>query len=183
VLPVVVVLVIGVVAWRYRRVLGLGKGWDGSGRDQVDDLAARLGWSNREAPGRPTQTRARPSLDSGPRSRSFYPAISTRRLPIALAIGVVEGIVVVDLDLGGHTFLAFLAGIVVGPFLGGLYVRSLWWPVVAALVAIVVGAGGEIGTLLVAIPVASIGYAGIRTDAAGWIARLNAETDDPSQRA
>jgi hypothetical protein len=48
---------------------------------------------------------------------------------------------------------------------------------VAPAVAIIVGAGGEIGPLFVVFPVAALAYAGIRADVVGWLARLNAEPE------
>jgi hypothetical protein len=179
--PFVTIVVIALVAWRYRRALGLSKRWDEFGRDHAGDLAARLGWSNRKGPGGPTRASTARTAVARSTRRSFFPRFDTRRLPVALVVGACEAVIVLGLDLGGHDFLSFVVGIVVGPFIGGVYVRSYWWLLVAAVAAIVVGAGGEIGPLLVAVPVAAIGYVGIRTDVAGWIARLNAEPDEPSR--
>lgn len=174
----VIILIVAFVAWRYRRVLGLSKQWDQHGRAQAEDLAAKLGWTNRQGGPRTSAPQARQPVPVRARPTSFYPKIDTSRLPTAVAIGALFAIIVVGLDLQGYSILSFLIGIVVGPIAGGLYVRSRWWLLVAPAVAIIVGAGGEIGALFVAFPVAALAYAGIRADIAGWLARLNAQPDE-----
>lgn len=110
--------------------------------------------------------------------RSYLPKIDSSRLPTALAIGVLVAVVALGLELQGFSLLASLVAILIGPFFGGTYVRSWWWPLVASVTAVIVGAGGELGLLIVAVPVAAIAYAGIRTDVAARIARWNAEPED-----
>lgn len=175
--PFLIIVTIAFIAWRYRRVLGLDQRWDQHGRAHADDLAQRLGWSTRKATVRRATGSHKVPVTTRPAERSFYPRLDTSRLPASLAVGALVGIVVVALDIQGMSLLSFAIGILVGPFAGGVYVRSRWWLLVAPAVAIVVGAGGEIGPLIVAFPVAAIAYAGLRTDVAAWIARLNAEPD------
>ncbi|HEY7036216.1 MAG TPA: hypothetical protein VH482_33110 [Thermomicrobiales bacterium] len=177
------IVVIVYLAWRYRRVLGLDKRWDGFGRQQASDLAASLGWGTRREPTAQPPAPARQPQTSRPARQGMFPKIDSRRLPVTIAAGIVEAIVVIGLDLAGHSLLSFLAAAVIGPFLGGLYVRSLWWPLIAALVAIVVGAGGEMSPLVVTVPVAIFGYVGARSDVAGWFSRLFAEPEDRSPHA
>jgi hypothetical protein len=66
------------------------------------------------------------------------------------------------LRLAGFTTLSFAAGLVAGPFIGGLLIRSGWWAVVAGAVGSSLVAGGEIRPLYVAVPVAVIAYTGVR---------------------
>jgi hypothetical protein len=176
--PVLTLVVIAFVAWRYRRVLGLGKRWHDFDRDRAVDRATRLGWSSRgQTAGDPTRRPVPHNGASRGPQPGFLPSYNSRYLPAALAAGVVESAIVLGLDLAGHDVLSLMTGLLLGPFVGGLIVRSLWWPLVAALVAVVVGAG-ELGTSVIALPVAAIGYAGVRADFAAWLARLNADADD-----
>ncbi len=175
--PLLIIVTIAFLAWRYRRVLGLDQRWDQHGRTHADDLAQRLGWTTRRSSDRPPAGSAKAPVVANSPDRSFFPRLDTSRLPTSLAIGALEGIIVVALDIQGFSLLAFILGILIGPFAGGTYLRSRWWLLVAPAVAIVVGAGGELGPLVVAFPVAAIAYGGIRTDVAAWIARLNAETE------
>jgi hypothetical protein len=175
--PFLVILTIAFIAWRYRRILGLDQRWDQHGRAHADDLAQRLGWTTRKTTGGGTTNSSNVPVTTRPVERSFYPKIDTSRLPPSLAVGALVGIIVVALDIQGMSLLSFVVGILIGPFAGGVYLRSRWWLLVAPGVAIVVGAGGEIGPLIVAFPVAAIAYVGTRTDVAAWIARLNAEPD------
>jgi hypothetical protein len=175
--PFLIIVTIAVIAWRYRRVLGLDQRWSQHGRPHADDLAQRLGWTTRKANVRAPDRSAKVPVGLSSPDRSFYPRLDTSRLPASMAIGALVGTVVVALDIQGFSLLSFVIGILIGPFAGGAYVRSRWWLLVAPAVAIVVGAGGELGPLVVAFPVAALAYGGIRTDVAGWIARLNAEPD------
>lgn len=178
--PLISVVVIAFVAWQYRRVLDLSKRRDGFGPDYARDLASRLGWTN---PTDAVSLAIGSQSNGGPAQapqRSSIPTIDRRRLPAALAIATAQAVVVLALYVSGHELLAVFVGIVIGPFLGGIYVRSLWWLPMTALMAIAVGAGVRVTPLLVAVPVAAIGYAGIRTDIAGWIARLNAKPQERS---
>jgi hypothetical protein len=177
--PFLIVVTVAFIAWRYRRALGLDQRWDQHGRTHAEDLAQRLGWTTRKTNGRSPADPTRAPVAVNSPGRSFYPRLDTSRLPTSLAIGALVGIIAVALDVQGLSLLSFLIGILVGPFAGGTYVRSRWWILVAPAVAIVVGAGGELGPLVVAFPVAAIAYGGIRSDVAGWIARLNAEADGP----
>ncbi|MEA2594489.1 MAG: hypothetical protein QOF01_958 [Thermomicrobiales bacterium] len=176
--PFLTILTVAVLVWRYRKVLGLDKRWDQSGRSSADDLAARLGWSSQRGAQRPAAASTKPAGSTGAVVRSYLPKIDSSRLPTALAIGVLVAVVALGLELQGFSLLASLVAILIGPIFGGTYVRSWWWPLVASVTAVIVGAGGELGLLIVAVPVAAIAYAGIRTDVAARIARWNAEPED-----
>jgi hypothetical protein len=84
-------------------------------------------------------------------------------------------IVVVGLESQGFAFLASIVALAIGPFCGGLYVRSRWWVLVAPLIAVVVGAGGKLGSWAVALAVAAIAYGGTRPEVRSWLARWTAE--------
>jgi hypothetical protein len=103
-------------------------------------------------------------------------------LPGTIAVGVVEAVIVVGFDLAGHSFLSFLAAIVVGPLVGGAFIRSLWWPVIAVLVAVIVGAGGETGPFVVSVPVMIFAWVGARSDLIDRFSRRFAESEDRSPR-
>jgi hypothetical protein len=175
--PFLVIVTIAFIAWRYRRALGLGQHWDQHGRAHAEDLAQRLGWSTQRTTDRSAPGTKKVPVTTRPTERSSFPKLDTSRLPASLAAGALVGIIVVALDIQGMSLISFAIGILIGPFAGGVYVRSRWWLLVAPAVAIVVGAGGEIGPIIVAFPVAAIAFAGIRTDIAAWIARLNADPD------
>jgi hypothetical protein len=175
---ILILLAVGLLAWRYRQVLGLDQRWDRHGRAHAEDLAAKLGWTNRQSGnGAPTSQPA-PKVQDAPSYRSLVPRVDISRLSNSVAVGAAVAVVVFALDLQGYSLLAFLIGIVIGPYFGGAYLRSRWWLLVAPVVAIVAGAGGELGLPVVALPVAVIAYLGIRSDVAGRVARWNAETKE-----
>jgi hypothetical protein len=171
-------LIVGFIVWRYRQVLGLDKTWDRYGREHADELATRLGWRDGRRSPRPGLTR-QATVDRAAPSRSLLSYVDGRRLPAALTAGALEALVIVGLELQNYTFLASLTSLLVGPFVGGAYLRTRWWMLVAAAIAVIVGAGGRLGPVVVALPVAVIAYAGIRTDLRAVIARWNAATDEP----
>jgi hypothetical protein len=172
---ILLLVIMSVVAWRYRRILGMPAEWDRFGSDRAEDLAAKMGWSRPTAEKRPGAVSSRPVPAS---SRSGWgallPNINGERLPATLAVGVLDGVIAVGLDVQGFSILSTIVGMVVAPFLGGVYLRSKWWMLVAPFVAFVTGSAGEFGTLISAVPVAAIAYAGIKTDLFGWLARMNA---------
>ena len=168
------ILTIAFVAWRYRKMLGLDKTWDRYGREQADDLAARMGWRGRNGPTSTTAGAGRPATPQVLPRRSFLPQIDSSRLPAALTVGAVEAVVIVGLEIQGFSFFSSIVALLVGPFIGGAYLRSRWWMVVAAMIAVVVGAGGRLSPFIVALPVAAMAYAGIRADVRAWISRWDA---------
>jgi hypothetical protein len=89
------------------------------------------------------------------------PDIDGRMLPLALAGGIVLGLVAGGLQLAGQTQLAYVAGLGIGPFAGGVLLRTRWWIAVAAIVAVIIGAGGEIRPLYAALPVAIVAALGV----------------------
>lgn len=165
------------VSWRYRRILGLSDQWDRHGAERVDDLAAKLGWSRPVNRSQPNSGTRRPMPATSPAKSgwgAYLPNINGERLPAALAIGALDGIIAVGLDVQGFSILSTIVGMVLAPYLGGLYLRSKWWLLIAPLVAFVTGTVGELGTLITAVPVVAIAYAGIKTDLVGWLARMDA---------
>ncbi len=93
------------------------------------------------------------------------PPFDPSRLPIALVVGVVVALIAAALEMMGHTILSQLAGLAIGPFVGGIAVRSYWWVfVVAPGIAALIGAGAGITSVLVAIPVIAIAYGGVRVE-------------------
>jgi hypothetical protein len=174
--PLLIIVAIGFLAWRYRKVLGLNKMWDQHGRAQAQDLAAQLGWSRQQQRTEKRDAAGRSSISSASPRRSFVPQLDSRRLPAALAVGAVVAVMGLGLELGGHSLLASLVFLFVGPFAGGLYVRSRWWVLIAAALAVMVGAGGRVGGVLVGLAVAAIAYGATRMDAKAWLARWNAES-------
>jgi hypothetical protein len=172
---ILLLAIMSLVSWRYRRILGLSDQWDRHGGERVEDLAAKLGWSRSTSGSRPgsgTKRSVPASSNSG--WNAYLPNINGERLPAALAVGAIAGIIAVGLDVQGFSILSTIVGMAVAPYLGGVYLRSKWWLLIAPLVAFVTGSAGELGTLITAVPVAAIAYAGIKTDLAGWIARLDA---------
>lgn len=95
-----------------------------------------------------------------------FPTIDNRLLTRALAGGVVLGLISGGLQLAGLTLLAYVVGLGVGPFTGGVLLRTRWWVLVAAIVSVIIGAGGEIRALYIALPVAMIAYLGVRME---WV--------------
>jgi hypothetical protein len=170
---ILVILAIVFLAWRYRRSLGLDQRWDRYGRSYADELSEKLGWSTRRGGNPAPDATVKTPVTPGPERHPFLPTLDTTRLPTAVAAGVLVAIIAVALDVQGWSLLASLVGIVIGPFAGGTYIRSRWWVLVAPAVAVVVGAGGELSPLFVAVPVAAIAYGGIRTDVGAWLARLD----------
>src|SRR5262245_60340945 len=102
-IPLLTIILLGFVAWRYRRVLGFDKRSDGLGRQRANDLAASLGWGNRREPVRQTPLSARQSPTVDQPGHAFFPKLDSRRLPVTIVAGIVEAIVVIGLDLAGHS--------------------------------------------------------------------------------
>jgi hypothetical protein len=181
-MPVVLVIaVLGLVAWRYRRFLGL----DRLGRDaapRIDHVRQQLGWGSG---GSMSQSRS-----SGRQSPSLTGAILRRippfdasQLPRCLVVGIIVAAVAAALELTGHSILAQIAGLAIGPFVGGIAVRSFWWVfVVAPAVAALIGAGSGLSSMLVAIPVMAVAYGGVRLEtllAPSRTRRRRRPTDQP----
>lgn len=169
--------IMSLVSWRYRRVLGLSDQWDRHGAERIDDLAAKLGWSRpttRPQPGSATRLPVPVTTSTRSGWSAYLPNINGERLPAALAIGALDGIIAIGLDIQGFSILSTIVGMVIAPYVGGIYLRTKWWLLVAPFVAFITGAAGEFGTLITAVPVAAIAYAGIKTDLAGWLARVDA---------
>lgn len=93
-----------------------------------------------------------------------FPSVDSRLLPGALIAGVVLGVITGGLQFAGQTVLAYIVGLGIGPFAGGVLLRTRWWVLVAAIVSVVIGAGGEIRAFYVAVPVALIAFIGVRLD-------------------
>jgi hypothetical protein len=96
-------------------------------------------------------------------SRLFpRPTVDDRLLPRALAVGVGLGIAGMGLHLAGYYTLGLALGLVVGPFAGGLAVRSSWWVIVAVATAVPLAASDDLRPAVVALPVALVAYVGTR---------------------
>jgi len=175
--PIVVILVVAFLAWRYRKMLGLDQRWDRHGRVYTEELASKLGWTTGQKVDRKPTAPARPPFQSQAHRRSLLPTPDSSRLPVAVATGIVVATVVVALDIQGFSFLSLLVGMVVGPLAGGVFTRTRWWLLVAPLIAVVVGAGQGMGLWIVAGAVAAIAYAGLRFDVASWLARLYSDSE------
>lgn len=90
------------------------------------------------------------------------PTFDDRLLPRALAVGIGLGVVTMGLHIAGYDSLAIALGLAVGPFVGGLVVRSRWWVLVAAVTAVSLAATDDLRPAVVALPVALVAYVGIR---------------------
>lgn len=82
--------------------------------------------------------------------------------PRSLAARLVRALVAGGLRLLDRAAISFLIGLPIGPFLGGVLLRSRWWIVIAAAVGSSLVAGGAIRPLYVALPVALIASLGTR---------------------
>src|SRR6478672_5114930 len=68
--------------------------------------------------------------------------IDNRMLPRAFIGGVVLAIVAGGLRILDLTSLSFVVGLAIGPFIGGMLIRSWWWVVIAGAVGSSLVAGG-----------------------------------------
>jgi hypothetical protein len=109
-----------------------------------------------------------------------HPNFDTKLLPRALATGVGFAVVGAGLQLTGHEGMEMAFGLVIGPFLGGLVVRSRWWVFVASISAITLESGIAIRAPIIALPAALIAFAGTQID---WRSRLGLHDNAAPQSA
>jgi hypothetical protein len=95
------------------------------------------------------------------------PTLDGSLLPRALAVGVGFGVVGLGLHVAGYDTLVLALGLVVGPFAGGLFVRSRWWILVAVATGVPLAASDELRPALVVLPVALVAYVGTRVAGGG----------------
>lgn len=172
--PIIVLVAIGAVAWRYRRAIGLDLFLknlrEGSGTAKARPVASRKPAVRRV--GSPSAGATVSSPSAAERSRWSIPPFDSRRLPPALIVGVVLAVATAFVDSGGRPILAQTIGLLIGPFVGGLVVRSWWWVLIAAALGALLGAGAGLSSLFVAFPVGLVAYSGIRADPRRWLGRF-----------